>query len=928
MFNALGARSPYHRSTMSDSDRRFPSGQDQLTATLFGADWQHHAQIDLPPREARLVPLDELRVCDAAKLYLKRKFNRGVYSHQALAAARLEEKEDLLLATGTASGKSACFHLAAFRILDQDADAKIVVAYPLKALAAEQERRWREAMSLAGLELDVGRIDGSVPVREREDILRRSSVVVMTPDVIHAWLLGNLAKRAVARFVAKLRLVIVDELHTYSGVFGSNAAFLFRRLEHAALVLGRRRVQFVSASATVADPAAHAERLFGKNMFVVGGDDDGSPKYPVAIHLLNPSADSDLLAATSGLLKRLVANTAYRFICFIDSRKQVETLASIVGRRDDRAADDDSPVAESEVPFVDESIVGSAEVLPYRSGYEERDRHEIQRRLERGDLRGVISTSALELGIDIQGLDVGVLLGVPQSSTSFLQRIGRIGRAGPGHVFVLNSGTPDDRLVFDEPDGVLQRPLAESKLYLDNPFIRYIHAMCIGRPGGEHDALQALRKADPDAEFSSPVVWPRGFLEMVNNERSGSVPANLQSLKSHAGDNPNHAFPLRDVEPSFKIELRDGPTRHDLGSLSYSQLLREAYPGAVYLHLARGFRVTKVNTFSRNVEVRKERMYFTKPRRIPPQAYPNLDPSSVFKALRFDDLVAYECELQITERVTGFEERRGSTTFSSPYPLSAAKTGVFFDRPMFSRHFFTTGVILAHPALSTEGVDHELLSRLILSAFGLQVPFDANDISITKDQLRVSHSEIERGSPLIVVYDQTYGSLRLSARLLEEDVLPNTFAAARRLVEYTAEDARLAVDESKLNALRVVLAELHRAALVEPVGIGSVNGRPEVASGAIRVIHPGSSGLAMLKDNVEYRVDAVYFNPAKASLAYRGRLSTDGRFESHTSILGINEVAPIPGVSVMGHYDVETGEITPEEGGEAAEAASEPLLTS
>lgn len=879
---------------------------------LLGEEWIEHARLALPSRPASIVPVSELNVCEASSRYLQRKYPSGVYSHQALAASHVERRDDLLLATATASGKSAAFHLAAFKVLDLEAKAKTLVAYPLKALALEQEDRWKEAMTLAGLSPAVGRIDGSVPVREREGILDRSSVVLITPDVIHAWLLNNLAKRKVARFVSHLRLFIVDELHTYTGVFGSNAAFLFRRLEHAARSLGGKRVQYLTASATIANPSEHAKNLFGRDFAIIGAEQDGAPRHEVAIHLLKPAAGDDLLANTSALLKNIVAETDLRFICFNDSRRQVETLASILSRQEERPGE---PVGNEEgpVPLQDDSYLENADVLPYRSGYEMMDRQEIQRRLERGELRGVVSTSAFELGMDIPNLDIAVLLGVPQSSTSFFQRIGRIGRSKPGHVFVLNSGTPDDNLVFDEPEGVLHRPLVESKLYLDNPFIRYIHTMCLGRPGGEHDAIQSALGRDAPDEFSSSVSWPEGFVEMVNAERAGSVPPVLQGLKSHGGDNPNYAFPLRDVEPSFKIHLREQRNYQELGSISYSQLMREAYPGAVYLHLAKGYRVTRVNTFARTVDVRKEKVYFTKPRRIPTQAYPNFDPGSVYAAYKRGRLHAFECDLQISERVVGFEERRGPNTFTAEYPLSASKTGVYFDRPMFTRHYFTTGVVLSHPSLSTTGLDLDLLASLLLRAFGLHVAFDGNDISGTSDRLRISHPEIERGSPILVVYDQTYGSLRLSSRLLAEGILEATLESAVRLVNYMKRDVALGFDEAKLDIVRNTLQELHDSSTAVAEQVDSTGTSLEIPSGSVQVIALGSYGMATLKDNVEFRVESVFFSPAKNALAYRGRLSVDGQYDTHVNILAIDEVAPIPGVSSMALYNLETGELSPSE---------------
>jgi len=194
--------------------------------------------------------------------------------------------------------------------------------------------------------------------------------------------------------------------------------------------------------------------------------------------------------------------------------------------------DDESDVAHP----VDDSVLARLSVLPYRSGYEARDRTEIQTRLARGQLDGVISTSALELGMDIPHLDAVVLLGVPLSSTSLQQRIGRVGRRKPGRVLILHSGSASDEVLFEQPGEVLRRPLSSSTLYLENPNIQCIHALCLARAGGEHDALLTALGEGTDQEIRSAVAWPDGFLDIAGKERSGTLPVHLQSLRAQAGD--------------------------------------------------------------------------------------------------------------------------------------------------------------------------------------------------------------------------------------------------------------------------------------------------------------------------------------------------------------------------------------------------------
>lgn len=251
----------------------------------------------------------------------------------------------------------------------------------------------------------VGRIDGSVPVSQRVQVLDACRVVILTPDIMHAWLLGNLSLKPVRSFIRAARLMIIDEVHTFTGVFGSKAAFFFRRFEHALKTMTRKRLQYVCASATIQDAATHLTLLTGRTFTLIGPDRDGSPRHPVHLHFLRPTEPTrDLLSSAASLLRGLGA-AGERFICFSDSRKQTENLASILARRSDAEETDadDNPLDSS--PFA------GLRVLPYRSGYEARNRVEIQARLSRGDMDGIISTSALELGMDIPHFDAVVPLG-------------------------------------------------------------------------------------------------------------------------------------------------------------------------------------------------------------------------------------------------------------------------------------------------------------------------------------------------------------------------------------------------------------------------------------------------------------------------------------------------------------------------------------
>lgn len=646
-----------------------------LTEFLKKEKWEIIHTEQIPSRDARLVSFDDLLLSSASKKFLDKNFSAGIYEHQKFAIQRALDQKNVCLTTGTASGKSLAFYIAGLELLSKSFDSRIIAIYPMRALGKEQEERWAKALEDAGLEATVGRIDGQIPMQARTEIIRRSRVLVLTPDVMHAWMFSQLSIRQVRDFLRKLRLIVVDEVHSYTGVFGSNSAFLFRRLRHILKLLAAAP-QFVCASATIADSKCHLSKLFGIGFEIVDQSFDSSPRQPIQIDLVRAPLSRDLLSEISSLLSSLGKDKGQRFIAFVDSRKQTELIASIIGREKDDSSNFEAQSKEEQAFQWDH--LKQLNVLPYRAGFEEQDRSIIQDRLSKGSLAGVVSTSALELGIDIPHLNVGILIGVPYSATSFYQRIGRIGRHAPGNIVLISRGNVYDEALFSNPQELLKRPLAEGALYLENQRIQYIHALCVARHGGEHDQILNAENLAAKEEFISAIDWPEEFLSLCAKERIGEIPAELQSMKGEAGDDPNHVFPLRDVEVQFKVQERQMGQLRDLGQLSYSQLMREAYPGAVYYYTAMAYRVNKVNARSREVQVRHEKRYTTSPIQLPTMIFPNLTSGNIYQAKSYGQLTCIECNLQVREALSGYSERRGPNELKVAYPTDLKSTGVFF----------------------------------------------------------------------------------------------------------------------------------------------------------------------------------------------------------------------------------------------------------
>ena len=310
----------------------------------------------------------------------------ALWLHQANALSELEAGNNIVVATSTASGKSLIFQLWTLHRLESALEstgerATALVFYPTKALANDQARRWQECCQAIGLDPNtVGQVDGDVLKAQRYEVMKRSRIILATPDICHSWMLPRANDKIIKDFMGQLRVIIIDEAHTYESVFGSNSAYLFRRLTSAALYAGAPKPpRFIAATATILTPDEHLEKLTGCAFTVIEESQNGSPRQARELyHLpLVPRGDvpEDQLAQL--VLDIIDNDPEAQVIAFHDSRMGIERIVQKINRPE--------------------------EVLPYRSGYLAVDRRNIEARLRDNSIRGIIATSAMELGIDITG---------------------------------------------------------------------------------------------------------------------------------------------------------------------------------------------------------------------------------------------------------------------------------------------------------------------------------------------------------------------------------------------------------------------------------------------------------------------------------------------------------------------------------------------
>ncbi|SCG18849.1 DEAD/DEAH box helicase domain-containing protein [Micromonospora echinofusca] len=391
---------------------------------------------------------------------------RGVvapWRHQAEAATQAYDGRHVVVATGTASGKSLAYQLPALATLLADPRATVLYLAPTKALAADQLR------AVAALELEGVRpacYDGDTPRAEREWIRKHSRFVLTNPDMLHHGILPGHAQWS--GFLRRLTYVVIDECHTYRGVFGSHVAHVLRRLRRQCARF-RSTPVFVLASATSGDPATAAGRLTGLPVAAV--TEDTSPRGGVTFALWEPpllpppdsAADqqADLtqvrrsaLRETADLLADAVAE-GVRTLAFVRSRRGAEVVAANARRA------------------LDEAVPGLGDrVAAYRAGYLREERRELERALLHGDLLGLASTNALELGVDLVGLDAVLICGYPGTRASLWQQAGRAGRSGQEALAVLVArDDPLDTYLVHHPEAVFGRPVEATVLDPANPYV-------------------------------------------------------------------------------------------------------------------------------------------------------------------------------------------------------------------------------------------------------------------------------------------------------------------------------------------------------------------------------------------------------------------------------------------------------------------------
>ncbi len=617
------------------------TGYPSSAASGYGAELLARVLAGVPRAESPLTHLAELPARVAAfadwpqwadRDVIAALGERGVlrpWQHQAAAAALAHEGRHVVVSTGTASGKSLAYQLPVLTALRQDPRATALYLAPTKALGADQLR----AVQTLGLpDVRAALFDGDTALDERDWVRAHARWVFTNPDMLHRGVLPRHDRWV--RFLRQLRYVVVDECHSYRGVFGSHVALVLRRLQRLCGRYGSHPV-FVLASATSADPAPAAARLIGAP--VVAITEDGSPHGPRTVALWEPPLLAEVTGENGAPVRRPAGAEAARIMADL----VVEGARTLTFVRSRRGAEVTALSAQRLLLQVDPEL--AARVAAYRAGYLAEDRRELEAALKDGTLLGVATTNALELGVDVAGLDAVVVAGFPGTVTSFWQQAGRAGRRGEGSLVLLVArDDPLDTYLVHHPAALLERAVEAAVTDPTNPYILGPHLACAA---GE----QPLSDEEIEHTWGSPLA----LLQQLSDE--GTLRRRPRGWYLAAGQRPHAAVGLRGTGGT-QVAVVEAATARMLGTVEAGRAPATVHPGAVHLHKGASYVVDELDLEHGLALVHAEDPDWSTSAR----ESSNIAIVATVERSAYDEVTVALAEVDVTSQVTGYLRRASS----------------------------------------------------------------------------------------------------------------------------------------------------------------------------------------------------------------------------------------------------------------------------
>jgi DEAD/DEAH box helicase domain-containing protein len=696
--------------------------------------------VEIPEREAVYCDFPssmDQRIKDA----LMKRGIKQLYSHQKSAFEKAVSGKDIVVVTPTASGKTLCFHLPVLDAVLKDPDSRALFLFPTKALAQDQMLELHDVITEMGVDVKTYTYDGDTPQSARKAVRQAGHIVVTNPDMLHSGILPHHTKWT--KLFENLKYVVIDEIHHYRGVFGSHLANVIRRLHRICRFYGSDPV-FICCSATIANPKELSSKIIGRETEVV--DNNGAPSGKKYLLFYNPPTVNKELGIRKSSIKeayylaeQFIKNDIQTII-FAQSRVRVELLATYLksiffGR-----------------------LQQEQKIRAYRGGYLPLLRREIERGLRSGEIRGVVSTNALELGIDIGALEACIICGYPGSVASTWQQAGRAGRRNGVSVAILVAdSSPLNQYIISNPDYFLQSKSENAMINPDNLTILYSHIMCA-----------AFELPFEDGEVFGPNTLPEllkymeeaKLLRHVQNRwywMSEQFPANAISLRTSTNEN----FVIIDISD---------PKHSVIGETDWFSAPMLLHEEAIYIHEGNQYQVEKLDYTEKKAYVRRVDVdYYTDA-----NLAVDLKVLEVFKEDESQTIGRYWGDVMISALVTMFKKIKLLTHEN----IGAGHVNL----PETEMH--TTAYWITFPEELERELGKEKLEDALLglsNVLGNCAPFylmcDVKDIRV------VYHvKSVFTQKPTIYIYDNVPGGVGFSEKLFT--LHKNLYQMAKDLIQF------------------------------------------------------------------------------------------------------------------------------------------------
>jgi DEAD/DEAH box helicase domain-containing protein len=658
-----------------------------------------------------------------------------LYKHQTDAINLARKGSNIVIATPTASGKTLAFNLPVFESLSIDLRARALYIYPMKALANDQLNVLSIMEKETHISVNPGIYDGDTPRRDRKNIREKSRIILTNPYGLHYYLPWHHLWK---QFYENLKFIIVDESHTYRGVFGSHVALLFRRLARICEYYGSNP-QYILSSATIANPEEHSKKLTGQDFHIIREDSSESGRKSF-IFWNPPFIDEGLTRRsthqeTRSLLSYCIQE-GFQTLCFTKSRKMAELLAVWVKQDLDKV---DPKLAEA--------------VHAYRAGYLPEERRKIERGLKQREISGVVTTNALELGIDIGSLDCVIMSGYPGTVISTWQQAGRAGRLiDDSVVFLVAFQNPLDQYFMNHPQDFFSRPPENAVINLDNPYIAAGQIMC---------ASQEIPLTEKDRKY-----FTKSYHRAINELLQKAILEKRNTQLIYSGPpRPETRVKLNNISDQT-VKVFHYSTL--LETMDITQAYREVHEGAILLHQGVPYKVKSLDLYNLEAQVEEADVGFYT------EALKTIDISIDEKRITQNRGIKTGLgKVDVTEyytayRIMQYEKKIDQLPLNLP-PLNFPSIGFWFTIPnSIASHIRRAELDLAG---GLHAIEHAMIAISPLHA--ICDPRDLGGVSTEHHR--------DTNEPTIFIYDGYMGGIGLSEKLFE--LLPELLVTTLNLIQ-------------------------------------------------------------------------------------------------------------------------------------------------